>query len=110
MEIKVLGSGCSRCKKALEVVNKVVSESGIDANVEYVTDIMRVMEYNGMGTPAVVVDGEVKIKGSVPTEADVRKALGLRYSKWPTGLLMGCWDSMLHRVSAQPSTSSSTTR
>ena len=53
MEIKVLGSGCSRCKKALEVVNKVVGESGIDANVEYVTDIMRVMEYNVMGTPAV---------------------------------------------------------
>lgn len=45
--------------------------------VEYVTDIMRVMEYNVMSTPAVVVDGEVKIKGSVPTEADVRKALGL---------------------------------
>lgn len=39
--------------------------------------IMRVMEYNVMSTPAVVVDGEVKIKGSVPTEADVRKALGL---------------------------------
>ena len=70
-------SGCSRCKKALEVVNKVVGESGIDAQVEYVTDIMRVMEYNVMGTPAVVVDGVVKIKGSVPTEADVRKALGL---------------------------------
>ena len=77
MEIKVLGSGCSRCKKALEVVNKVVGESGIDAQVEYVTDIMRVMEYNVIGTPAVVVDGVVKIKGSVPTEADVRKALGL---------------------------------
>ena len=46
MEIKVLGSGCNRCKKALEVVNNVVGESGIDANVEYVTDIMRVMEYN----------------------------------------------------------------
>lgn len=44
---------------------------------EYVTNIMRVMEYNVMSTPAVVVDGEVKIKGSVPTEADVRKALGL---------------------------------
>ena len=77
MEIKVLGSGCSRCHKALEVVNKVVGESGIDANVEYVTDIMRVMEYNVMATPVVVVDGEVRIKGSVPTEADVRKVLGL---------------------------------
>lgn len=52
-------------------------DCGIEVQVEYVTDIMRVMGYNVMSTPAVVVDGEVKIKGSVPTEADVRKALGL---------------------------------
>lgn len=77
MEIKVLGAGCSRCKKALDVDNKVVGDCGIEVQVEYVTDIMRVMGYNVMSTPAVVVDGEVKIKGSVPTEADVRKALGL---------------------------------
>jgi small redox-active disulfide protein 2 len=77
MEIKVLGSGCSRCKKALDVVNKVVSDNGIDAQVEYITDIMRVMEYNVLSTPAVVVDGEVRIKGMVPSESDVRKALGL---------------------------------
>lgn len=62
MEIKVLGSGCSRCHKALEVVEKVVKENGVDAQVEYVTDIMKVMEYNIMATPAVVVDGVVKIK------------------------------------------------
>ena len=77
MEIKVLGSGCSRCHKALEVVEKVVKESGVDAQVEYVTDIMKVMEYNIMATPAVVVDGVVKIKGTVPSEADVKKLLGL---------------------------------
>lgn len=46
MEIKVLGAGCSRCKKALDVVNKVVGDCGIEAQVEYVTDIMRVTEYN----------------------------------------------------------------
>jgi small redox-active disulfide protein 2 len=77
MEIKVLGSGCSRCKKALDVVNRVVAAEGIDAEVEYVTDIMKVMEYNIMATPAVVVDGVVKIKGTVPSEGDVRKAIGL---------------------------------
>ncbi|MBR2231732.1 MAG: TM0996/MTH895 family glutaredoxin-like protein [Prevotella sp.] len=77
MEIKVLGSGCSRCHKALEVVEKVVKENGVDAQVEYVTDIMKVMEYNIMATPAVVVDGVVKIKGTVPSEADVKKLLGL---------------------------------
>lgn len=77
MEIKVLGSGCSRCHKALEVVEKVVKESGVDAQVEYVTDIMKVMEYNIMATPAVVVDGMVKIKGTVPSEAEVKKLLGV---------------------------------
>lgn len=77
MEIKVLGSGCSRCHKALEVVQKVVKENNVDAQVEYITDIMRVMEYNVMSMPAVVVDGEVRIKGAVPTEADVKKLLGL---------------------------------
>ena len=77
MEIKVLGSGCSRCHKALEVVQKVVSDNGVDANIEYVTDIMKIMEYNIMSTPAIVVDGVVKLKGAVPSEADVKKLLGL---------------------------------
>lgn len=64
-------------QKALEVVSSVVAESGIDAQVEYVSDIMEVMKYNVMSTPAVVVDGVVKIKGSVPREREVREALGL---------------------------------
>lgn len=77
MEIKVLGSGCSRCHKTLEVVEKVVKESGVDARVKYVTDIMEMTEYNIMATPAVVVDGVVRIKGTVPSEAEVRKVLGV---------------------------------
>ena len=77
MEIKVLGSGCSRCHKALEVVEKVVKEQGVDAQVEYVTDIERMMAYNVMSMPAIVVDGEVRLKGAVPTEADVKKMLGV---------------------------------
>ena len=77
MEIKVLGSGCSRCHKALEVVEKVVKEQGVDAQVEYVTDIEQVMAYNVMSMPAIVVDGEVRLKGAVPTEADVKKMLGV---------------------------------
>ena len=77
MEIKVLGSGCSRCHKALEIVNKVVKEHGVDANVEYVTDMVRIMDYNVMAMPAIVIDGEVRLKGSVPSEGDVKKLLGL---------------------------------
>ena len=77
MKIKVLGSGCSRCHKALEMVEKVVKEHGVDAQVEYVTDIEQVMAYNVMSMPAIVVDGEVRLKGAVPTEADVKKMLGV---------------------------------
>ena len=55
MEIKVFGSGCSRCHKTLEVVNKVVSENHVDANVEYVTDLMKIMEYNVVSMPAIVL-------------------------------------------------------
>lgn len=77
MSVKVLGTGCSRCKKTLEIVNKVVAENRLAADVEYVTDMMKVMEYDVMAMPAVVVDGQVKIKGTVPTEGEVKAALGL---------------------------------
>lgn len=77
MEIKVLGSGCSRCKKALELVNKVVKDNGLDVKVEYIDDIMKIMEYNVMSTPAIVVNNEVKIKGSLPSESEIKKILGL---------------------------------
>ena len=77
MEIKGLGTGCSRCKKALELVNKGVKDNGLDAKVEYIDDIMKIMEYNVMSTPAIVVNNEVKIKGSLPSESEIKKILGL---------------------------------
>lgn len=77
MEIKVLGSGCSRCHKTLEVVNNVVSENHVDANVEYVTDLMKIMEYNVVSMPAIVIDGVVRIKGTVPSETEVKQLLGV---------------------------------
>ena len=77
MEIKVLGSGRRRCKKALELVNKVVKDNKLDAKVEYIDDIMKIMEYNIMSTPAIIVDNEVKIKGSLPSESEIKKILGL---------------------------------
>lgn len=77
MNVKVLGTGCSRCKKTLEVVNQVVAENNVAADVEYVTDMMKIMEYDVMSTPAVVVDGRVRIKGTVPSAAEVKAALGI---------------------------------
>jgi protein-disulfide isomerase len=58
-------------------VEKVISENGLDAQLSKVDDIIEMMSYNIMSTPAVVVDGVVKIKGYVPTEAEVKKALGI---------------------------------
>lgn len=77
MEIKVLGPGCAKCKAAYKVVEKVISENGLDVQLSKVDDIIEMMSYNIMSTPAVVVDGVVKIKGYVPTEAEVKKTLGI---------------------------------
>ena len=63
MEIKVLGSGCARCKYVYQVIEKVVKENNVDAVVEKVDDIMEIMKYNIMSTPAIVIDGVVKMKG-----------------------------------------------
>ena len=77
MEIKVLGSGCARCKSVYQVIEKVVKENNVDAVFEKVDDIMEIMKYNIMSTPAIVIDGVVKMKGQVPTESEVKKLLGI---------------------------------
>ena len=77
MEIKVLGPGCCKCKSAYQVIENVVKENNLDVKLVKVDDIMEIMNYNIMSTPAVVIDGEVKLKGKVPTENEVKKLLGL---------------------------------
>lgn len=77
MEIKVLGPGCSKCKSTYNVIEKVLKENNIDAKLTKVDDIMEMMNYNIMTTPAVVIDEVVKMKGQVPTESDVKKLLGI---------------------------------
>lgn len=77
MEIKVLGAGCAKCKTTYEMIEKVVNENNLDVTLTKVEDIMELLNYNIMSTPAVVVDGEVKIKGHVPTENEVKKMLGI---------------------------------
>ena len=72
MEIKVLGPGCAKCKKTEERVRAVVAETGVSADVEKVTDLMQIAGYGVFGTPAVVVDGEVKCVGKIPSEDDVK--------------------------------------
>lgn len=77
MEIKVLGPGCAKCKATYNVIEKVLKENHIDAKLTKVDDIMEMMNYNIMTTPAVVIDEVVKMKGQVPTESEVKKLLGI---------------------------------
>jgi small redox-active disulfide protein 2 len=71
MDIKVLGPGCPKCKQTEKIVKDAVAESGVQASVEKVTDTMEIAGYGVFGTPAVVVDGEVKSVGKIPKKADV---------------------------------------
>lgn len=75
MEIKVLGPGCAKCKTTYQVIEKVIKENNLDVKLTKVDDIMEMMNYNIMTTPAVVVDEVVKIKGHVPTESEVKTLL-----------------------------------
>lgn len=77
MEVKVLGPGCAKCKITFQVIEKVIKENNLDVKLTKVDDIMEMMIYNIMTTPAVVVDGEVKMKGQVPSESDVKRLLGI---------------------------------
>lgn len=77
MEIKVLGPGCSKCKTTYQVVEKVIKENNLEVKLTKVDDIMEMMNYNIMTTPAIVVDEVVKIKGKVPTESEVKEILGI---------------------------------
>ncbi len=75
MIIKILGTGCSNCKKLEENAKKAVEELGLDAVVEKVSDIKEIMSYGVMKTPALVVDGKVKVMGRVVTSEDIKKYL-----------------------------------
>lgn len=76
MEIKVLGTGCPKCKTLEKLTHDAVEELGLDASVTKVEDIMDIMQYNVAKTPALVVDGEVVHKGGVPSYEALKKILG----------------------------------
>jgi len=75
MEIKILGTGCPKCKTTTAVVQEVVKDNHIDATINKVEDIMEIMKYNVMSTPAVVINGQVVIKGRVPSKAELLEIL-----------------------------------
>jgi small redox-active disulfide protein 2 len=74
-KIKILGTGCPNCKRVTALVEEAVKETGVDATIEKVEDIMEIMKYNIMSTPALVIDEEIAIKGRVPSKLEVIELL-----------------------------------
>ena len=72
MEIKVLGPGCPKCQQTEKVVKEAVAEVGVEAQIEKVTDIMKIAGYGVFGTPAVIVDGKVKSVGKIPKKEEIK--------------------------------------
>ncbi len=71
MDVKILGTGCQKCLMLEKAVREVVAENGIDAQVSKVEDIVEIMGFGVMATPAIVVDGQVVVKGRVPSSKEI---------------------------------------
>jgi small redox-active disulfide protein 2 len=75
MEIKILGPGCSKCNTLVKLTHEVVEKNGINASITKVDDIMEIMKYGVMSTPALVVDEKVVVKGRVPSADELKEIL-----------------------------------
>ena len=75
MDIKILGTGCSKCKTLEEITRTVVKDNGIDADITKVEDIVEIMKFNIMTTPALVVNGKVVSKGRIPSANEIKQFL-----------------------------------
>lgn len=75
MEIKILGTGCAKCKNLEKLTREVVEKNGFNATITKVEDIMDILKYNIMSTPALVVNETVEIKGRVPSADEIKQVL-----------------------------------
>ncbi len=71
-KVEILGPGCAKCQKTGEIIEKQIKESGIEAEIKHVTDLDDIAKRGVMMTPAVVVDGEVKVQGKVPKTKEIK--------------------------------------
>ncbi|MHB0756649.1 thioredoxin family protein [Polaribacter sp. M15] len=69
--IKILGTGCAKCKQMTNILNEVIFENNIEATVEKIEDIVEIMKFNVMSTPALVINDAIVIKGRVPLKSEV---------------------------------------
>jgi small redox-active disulfide protein 2 len=75
MIIQVLGTGCAKCRTLYETVQKAVAETGVDALIEKIEDIERIMTFDILMTPGLVIDGQVKTAGRLPNLDEVKKLI-----------------------------------
>jgi small redox-active disulfide protein 2 len=75
MNIKILGSGCARCHQLGNTTREAVKELGIDADIEEVKDINKIMEYPILTTPGLVINGQVVCTGQVPTKTELTQLI-----------------------------------
>lgn len=73
--LQVLGPGCPKCEKLKQHAEAAAAELGIEATVEKVTDIMEITSFGVMMTPALAIDGEVKVVGKVPSTEEIKQML-----------------------------------
>ena len=73
MKIEILGTGCPKCKKLAELTEEAVNELGMSAEIIKVTDIHKIIDYGVMVTPALVIDGDVKVAGKIPSKEEIAK-------------------------------------
>jgi len=73
MKIKILGPGCTRCQQTGKLVRETVAEAGVAAEIEEVTTLTEIAKYGVFGTPAVVIDEEVKSVGKIPKKEEILK-------------------------------------
>ena len=75
MNIKVLGGGCRKCENLLAAAKEAAAAKGIEAEIEYITDMAEIMEYGIMSTPALMIDGKIVSMGRVLKAKDLAKLL-----------------------------------
>ncbi len=73
--IKILGTGCAKCKLTEAVIRETLAETGVEANIEKIEDIQKIMEYDIMSTPAIVIDEKVVMAGRVPSKEELRSMI-----------------------------------
>jgi small redox-active disulfide protein 2 len=81
MKIKILGTGCARCKQVEKTTREAVKELGIDADIEEVKDMMKIVEYPILTTPGLVINEELVCAGRVPSKAEVTELIAGALSK-----------------------------